>query len=340
MNKILSIIIPTYNMEKYLKRCLDSLLIKNLDDIEVLVVNDGSKDCSSEIAHEYNENYPESFYVIDKPNGNYGSCINSALKRTTGKYVKVLDADDHFNTEYLQVLVSQLRTSTADLVLTDYDIVNEFGDKTGHVGYQIKPNANLPFYEVSKKRCFLNLAMHGITYRTKIFDGLNYEQSEGISYTDQEWIFTPMSRVNDVLYIPITVYQYLVGREGQTMDPQILLKNISHTIKGIYHMCEEYNKLNLYNLSITTPYFDYILIKRFKYVYRNYLLTHADLPESDLMLFESKLKEYGEQIYELTDSIILAQKVPVHFVRLWRKTGYNNKSLVMKLLCFFDKIIA
>ena len=86
-------------MESLLPRCLDSLIInKNLEKLEVWVVNDGSKDRSSVIGHQYEERYPGVINVIDKPNGNYGSCINAALPKCTGKYVKILDSDDSFDT--------------------------------------------------------------------------------------------------------------------------------------------------------------------------------------------------------------------------------------------------
>lgn len=98
MEKQISIIIPTYNMEKYIGQCLDSLLIPEFDEVEILVVNDGYKDRSSEIAHSYANRYPDSIRVIDKSNGNYGSCINAALPVATGRYVKILDADDSFDT--------------------------------------------------------------------------------------------------------------------------------------------------------------------------------------------------------------------------------------------------
>ena len=83
MDKILSIIVPTYNMEKYLQNCLDSLLLseKQMQDYEVWIINDGSKDRSSEIAHSYELRYPDTFRVVDKNNGNYGSCINCGLIR-------------------------------------------------------------------------------------------------------------------------------------------------------------------------------------------------------------------------------------------------------------------
>ena len=110
MNKILTIIIPTYNMEKYLRRCLDSLIIdeEGMKQLEVLVINDDSKDSSSQIAHEYQDKYPDTYRVIDKENGNYGSCINRGLKETTGKYVKVLDADDWFDNKSLMLFLTKL----------------------------------------------------------------------------------------------------------------------------------------------------------------------------------------------------------------------------------------
>ena len=117
MEKVLSLIIPTYNMEKYLKKCLDSLIVENMDLLEVLVVNDGSKDNSSKIAHEYEEKYPNTFRVIDKENGNYGSCINRGLAEAKGKYVKVLDADDCFDVNNFNKYLSFLQENDVDLVL-------------------------------------------------------------------------------------------------------------------------------------------------------------------------------------------------------------------------------
>lgn len=117
MNKILTIIIPTYNMEKYLRRCLDSLIIdeEGMKQLEVLVINDGSKDSSSQIAHEYQDKYPDTYRVIDKENGNYGSCINRGLKEATGKYVKVLDADDWYNTKGLAKHILKLTSLSDDI---------------------------------------------------------------------------------------------------------------------------------------------------------------------------------------------------------------------------------
>ena len=97
--KVLTVLIPVYNTEKYIKRCLDSLLVpETLNDIEVIVVNDGSKDHSVEIVKTYVEKYPQTVVLIDKENGGHGSTINAGLKAAKGKYFRVLDSDDWFNT--------------------------------------------------------------------------------------------------------------------------------------------------------------------------------------------------------------------------------------------------
>ena len=89
MDKVLTVIVPVYNMEKYIRQCLESLVIGG-----VLVVLDGSKDGSAEIAYEFVEQYPDTFRIIYKANGGHGSAINTGLMMASGEYVKILDSDD------------------------------------------------------------------------------------------------------------------------------------------------------------------------------------------------------------------------------------------------------
>ena len=97
MDKVLTVIVPVYNMEKYIRQCLESLVIGEvLDRIEVLVVLDGSKDGSAEIAYEFVEQYPDTFRIIYKANGGHGSAINTGLMMASGEYVKILDSDVTF----------------------------------------------------------------------------------------------------------------------------------------------------------------------------------------------------------------------------------------------------
>ena len=95
MDKVLTVIVPVYNMEKYIRQCLESLVIGEvLDRIEVMVVLDGAKDGSAEIAYEFVEQYPDTFRIIYKANGGHGSAINTGLMMASGEYLKILDSDD------------------------------------------------------------------------------------------------------------------------------------------------------------------------------------------------------------------------------------------------------
>ncbi|MBD5175840.1 MAG: glycosyltransferase family 2 protein [Bacteroidales bacterium] len=225
MEKQISIIIPTYNMENYIGKCLDSLIIPEFDQVEVLVVNDGSKDKSSEIAHEYSRKYPNSIRVIDKENGNYGSCINAALPQCSGRYVKILDADDTFNTDVFSEFVRLIPQMDEDVLVTPFTTVDAFNKEIRkgrkYTKYFADPNVAISFYEAVSNGLLANLQMHSITYKIEVFDRFQYKQTERISFSDTEWATNPLAHVNNIrLAMTRPLYQYLLGREGQTVDPK------------------------------------------------------------------------------------------------------------------------
>ena len=117
--KILTVSVACYNVEKFVEEALKPFTMEEVvNDIEVLVVNDGSKDQTSALAHRFEKDYPNTFKVIDKENGGYGSTINTSLKIATGKYFKLLDGDDWYNPEYIRHYLDILKNSEEDLVIT------------------------------------------------------------------------------------------------------------------------------------------------------------------------------------------------------------------------------
>ena len=121
MQKILTITIPSYNVEAYIVATLDTMVtINNLDLLEILVVNDGSKDNTVAVAQQYVDKYPNSVRIIDKENGGHGSTINAGIREATGKYFKVVDADDWVDTENLDLLIEYLQETDVDNVLSPY----------------------------------------------------------------------------------------------------------------------------------------------------------------------------------------------------------------------------
>lgn len=134
--KVLTVLIPIYNTEKYIKRCLDSLLVPDvLDDIEIIAVSDGSKDGSADIVKDYCEKYPETMVFVDKENGGHGSTINVGIKEAKGKYFRVLDSDDWFNTVDFIEFVKRLKNENADLVVCDYRKEHTYNSQSEYFVY-------------------------------------------------------------------------------------------------------------------------------------------------------------------------------------------------------------
>lgn len=322
MEKILSLIIPSYNMEKYLEYCLDSLLIKdNFEILEVLVINDGSRDRTLEIAKRYEARYPEVFRVIDKPNGNYGSCINRGLKEATGKYVKVLDADDSFDTDNFNEFVKFLQTHDADLILSDYEIVDANRVPQRILSYNLPIDGVRDFNEICVNSIFVDeIQMHAVTYRRDLFRMLGYHQTEGISYTDQQWIFTPMIGVKSVAYLDKVVYKYLVGREGQTMAPEVKLRSMEHAKKNSFGLVKDYetHKKDISN-SMVKKYLFSRLSWYIKDIYIFYITNYDKISCENLREYDCILKDLSPEIYAMIGSKDVSSIKGFPYIDYWRK---------------------
>lgn len=319
MEKILTVIIPTYNMEKYLDKCISSLIVNDnslMNYLDIIIVNDGSKDNSSNIAHNYSRQYPEVIRVIDKENGNYGSCINRGLSEAKGKYIKVLDADDTFDNGNWIKLIKELLSLDVDLVLTDYNLVDKKGNIICHKDFKFSQNecfsANMMVRELGE------VEMHAITYKTQILKDMGYVQTEGISYTDTEWVFIPMQNVKTIYYAPITVYKYLVGREGQTMDENVYVKNRSHVKKILYSLLTESCKNNLLK-SEKSIFFQH---KLYGYCSRFYNLSLMDrrFNSSELIDVDKFIKDNCIDLYNYLSLLSYSN---IKYIKIWRENNYN-----------------
>lgn len=334
MSKLLSIIIPTYNMEKYLGHCMNSLVSipwKQLQILEIIIVNDGSKDSSLEIAESFKKKYPDSVVLIDKPNGNYGSCINSALKIASGKYIRVLDADDSFDSGAFSNYLRELSKVNVDLIITPYMYVYLNTDKEKLVDFHLPYNKIMSFSEAEAYASFKSLQMHAITYKTENIREIDYYQTEGISYTDQEWISIPMLAVKSVIVFDTVVYKYSMGREGQTMDRTMMIKQILHQMMGIKHQLVEFTKVlpQIASDYALKRYMTDKLLIRILEVYKTYLIKRSKgLNMRDLIEFDLFIEENCPYIYDLVFNYKVRNWLPFKFIRQWK---LNNKIN----LCFY-----
>lgn len=317
MNKLISIVIPTYNMEKYLDKCLTSLIIPEeyMNLLEVLVINDGSKDCSSAIAHQYEEKYPQTVKVIDKENGNYGSCVNRGLKEATGKYIKILDADDTFDNDNWQKYIKQLDKIDVDLVLCDYTLVDEDGKPKEYRKFDMSPFAKLATTDVLQP--LTEIEMHAITYRRSLLLDMEYQQTEGISYTDTEWATIPIMNVQTIYYAPLDVYHYLVGRDGQTMDPIIYLKRRNEIFRVYNKILDTCKERHLFCGS-KALFYKRRLFAFYNRIYVQSLLYHQ-FPSIELAEIDKNLMEKSLEIYDALTPITFSN---IRYVELWRKNNH------------------
>ncbi len=234
-NKLITFCVPSYNSEAYLYRALDSLIVGG-EEIEVLIIDDGSKDSTLEIAKDYERRYPHIFKAIHQNNKGHGGAINTALELASGKYFKVLDSDDWVKENGLKELLKTIRNNNdLDLIIMPYTYrhgENLIEGRTIRYNHSIKPNKVVSWKNVRRFNAQTNLTLHSVIYRTSLLrEEINLILPEHTFYEDNYMIYAPLSHVNKIIYIDEPLYQYLLGREGQSMQTSIIIKRSSDLIR-------------------------------------------------------------------------------------------------------------
>lgn len=335
--KILTVIVPSYNMEALLGRNLQSLLIsKNPQRLEVIVVNDGSKDKTLAIAKDFQHRFPETFTVIDKKNGNYGSCINAGLKVAKGKYIKILDADDFVDTKSFGALVDCLEATDVDVVVNDYQKLYTNG-KCEDFKYSFSAMRTLTISDIYNEESFSTLLLPALTYRTSILQNMGYHQTEGISYTDMEWCYAPMTQMSTLYYFNRSVYVYMMGREGQTMDPAIFRKRLPHLFQCIHSLMGSLDNLSL--VPWAERFANEQLAKHAREMYRYHLIDHPKEPRKLLADFDIALKEKNPKVYAICGSTEYRKKIPFLFIEEWRSGRHEFIPVTIRFKEFIYNIL-
>jgi len=331
MNKVLSLIVPTYNMEKYLQKCLSSVIVDNkelLDYLEVLVINDGSKDTSSEIAHTFETRYPGVFRVLDKENGNYGSCINAGLPLATGKYVKILDADDYFDQEQFSEYLNKLLNIDVDLVISRKISVDPNGEIIKKWTADLPQETVLDFDDICDNIQVLD--MHKMAYRRTLLLEINYRQSERVSYSDIEWTVMPLSMVSKAIYLPLDVYQYLQGRAGQTVEKSVRSKGLK-SLRVIQLSLGDYYK-NFHGPEKRKKFLFNKLVFNVLFIYREFfMLGYYD--KDEFRKLDAELMSRYPEIQPSIDNHKWVSFIPnLQLVRDWREKKSIKYALEMGLI--------
>lgn len=320
--KILSIGIAAYNMEHYLRRCLDSLLISSLDRIEVVIANNASTDSTPIIAKEYAARYPDSFRVVDiQVNGHYGRAVNTAIANSTGKYFKLLDADDSYCTDGLEELVCFLENSDVDLCVTGYYTTDDNNIITGKVS--VPEGLVGRVLDADSIRWGLDtpsllLSMHSFCVKRSMLIDNQFALQEGIGYVDTEFNYFCLLYSKRISFLNTIVYRYLVGRDGQTISPAASAKNSISYRKVAGRLFDDYIKSKNNITSSKSNTVRIPIIKALScYFYSELFIkkkSEIDCDGISLMLTQCEKSNISLTEFEFHG---------IHYVSLYKKTGLS-----------------
>lgn len=249
--KILSIAVPCYNSQEYMRKCIDSLLVGG-DEVEIIVVDDGSKDDTLKIAQEYETAYPGIVRAVHQENKGHGGAVNTGLVHATGLYFKVVDSDDWLNEEaYIKVLETLKGCirgpQTLDLMISNY-VYEKVGVKHKAV---MRYRSSLPQDKIfgwDEAKSLGNshyLLMHSMIYRTELLRECGLTLPEHTFYVDNLVSFIPLSYVKTMYYLDVNLYRYFIGREDQSVSENVMIGRIDQQIRVnklmIDHMAQQKN---------------------------------------------------------------------------------------------------
>ena len=317
--KLLSIAIPCYNSSAYMRKCIDSLLPGG-EDVEIIIVNDGSKDNTPDIAEEYRERFPSIIKVVNKENGGHGSAVNSGIEHATGLYFKVVDSDDWVNqSAYIQIL-NTLKELVKDGKSVDMLISNFVYEKEGEkhkramkYHHALPQNRVFTCNDVKHFRVGQYILMHSVIYRTNLLRECGLSLPEHTFYVDNIFVFNPLPYVKTMYYLDVNFYRYYIGIADQSVNEQVMIGRIDQQIKVnklmVDYYVEEMDRIHANGK-----------VKRYM---RNYLDIITTV--SSVLLIRSGLEENLEKKKELWQYIRSKDKW------LWVRLRYGLLGTAMNL---------
>ncbi len=340
--KYLTFVVPSYNAEKFLPKSLPSLL-KGGEDVEIIVVNDGSKDNTLVIANEYKEKYPTIVRVIDKENGGHGSGINAGLATAEGLYFKCVDADDWLDEEALKKTLDLIKkhyqaNESPDLYMTNY--VFERPDlnqcrKSG-IYNEFPKNKFFTWKDVKHIKPTKYLMMHMLIFKTSVLRESKVKLIEHTFYVDSLFNYVPLFYTKSIYYLDVDLYRYYVGRSDQSVSLANMRKNYQHQLRVIREMSLWYTLDELKSLS--KKHYKFILndliAKSFLTLFY-VTIGNKDTAYRDYKLYFKEFKEKNRKLYyklryrtSLAFPFLLIRPlrnfvVKIGYKKIIKKTGWN-----------------
>lgn len=246
--KYISFVVPCYNSEEYMEKCIDSLLIGK-DDVEIIIIDDGSKDNTGKIADKYQKKYPKIVKVVHQENGGHGEGINTGLKHATGKYFKVVDSDDWLDEEAYKKLLKEIKHIDTDLVVCNYVYTYTDGrsDHTISFANVYEEGKVLTWDDIHKFKVTQYPSLHSMMYKKSVLDKSNIDLPKHVFYEDNLFIYLPLVNTKTILYLDLDLYRYYIGRADQSVQESQMIKRSSHQVLVSERVCTAYDLSEIKN---------------------------------------------------------------------------------------------
>lgn len=264
--KYISFAIPCYNSEAYMEKAINSILVGG-EDVEIIVVNDGSKDGTQEIAERYQEKYPTIVKAVAKSNGGHGDAVNCGLEHATGKYFKVVDSDDWVDEDALHKILDVLRHMEEDGMELDMLIANYVYEKVGVTHKKVIHYRNvLPQDEIFRWddmghfRLDQYILMHSVIYRTDMLKLIQLHLPKHTFYVDNIYVYYPLPHVRKIYYMDVDFYRYFIGREDQSVNEKVMIKRLDQQIFVTKTMIDMYQLKDIGSKKLRQYMLNYLAI--------------------------------------------------------------------------------
>lgn len=262
--KLLTFAIPCYNSQDYMEHCIKSLLPGG-DDVEILVIDDGSKDSTADIADAYEKKYPGIVRAIHQENGGHGEAVNAGIRNATGLYFKVVDSDDWVDGEAYEKILNKLRElaggdKTLDMMISNY-VYEKAGAKHKKVmHYPSLPKDCIFTWNEAKLHKGQYILMHSVIYRTKLLRECGLVLPKHTFYVDNIYVYKPLPNVKTMYYMDVDFYRYYIGREDQSVNEKVMIGRIDQQIKVNKIMIDEFDLWKIANPKLRRYMFNYLEI--------------------------------------------------------------------------------
>lgn len=333
---LVTFVVPCYNSASFMSRAVDSLLEAN-HPCEILLINDGSTDDTSEVAHAYAAKH-DNVIAVDQENANWGGAVNHGLELARGRYFKVLDSDDHFEAGDLHAALDALAQAIdegnePDLLITNYvyDHLSSGTQRLMHYRQLFPQGRIFTWSEVGKQSSVDHFIMiHASWYATRVLRESGVLLPTGMSYMDSILLLHPLPYVKKLLYLDVSPYYYAIGREGQTVDVEVITKHIDEQLFCAMLAIDDYDYAELHDRE-----------PKLADVMCGYMLCMLSVSTLNLMLIgtpEALAKNDALWAYLKEHDPYLYKRVHLSWVGLCNRRTKLGRLLVLRGFSFVKKI--